>query len=223
MLHGSKQMVTLVTVVTAMVVGLTSCASAPSGKPKQQEQSANQDPIEENRTRVGTSALALVAAARAQVGVTTGYDAGYFRLAYPGGDVPLSTGVCSDVVVRALRAMKIDLQQRIHEDMRANFSEYPQKWGLKKPDANIDHRRVPNLVTYCSRRGYSLPVTTNPSDYLPGDIVAMGVPGVQGHIGIVSDQSTNGRPLFIHNVGAGTKEEDVLFAWTITGHYRIVR
>jgi uncharacterized protein len=169
-----------------------------------------------------TPAFLLVAAARAQVGVTTGYDPAYRSLAYPGGDVPTTTGVCSDVVVRALRTLGIDLQQKIHDDMRANFSAYPHKWGLKRPDPNIDHRRVPNLVTYFSRRGYSVPVTHDIQDYLPGDIVAMGVPGVQGHIGIVSDRIANGHPLFIHNVGAGTKEEDVLFAWTITGHYRVM-
>ena len=178
------------------------------------------------RARVTTNtpaatAIKLVEAARRQVGVTTGYDPGYVRLAYPGGDVPIQTGVCSDVVVRALRGLGIDLQVRVHEDMKANFSKYPRKWGLKKPDTNIDHRRVPNIVTYFSRRGSALPVSANTADYLPGDIVAMKIP--VDHIGIVSDRKTPaGVPLVIHNVGQGAQEEDVLFAWPIVGHYRVV-
>jgi uncharacterized protein len=159
--------------------------------------------------------------ARQQVGVTTGYDPSYVRLAYPGGDVPIQTGVCSDVVIRALRGLGIDLQVRVHEDMRANFSKYPKRWGLKRPDTNIDHRRVPNLATYFTRRGYSLAVTQNAANYKPGDIVAMKIP--VDHIGIVSDRTTpDGVPLVIHNVGAGAQEEDVLFRWKIVGHYRVV-
>ena len=159
-------------------------------------------------------------AARSQVGVTTGYDPSYVALMYPGGDVDLATGVCSDVIVRALRVLGIDLQQRIHEDMRANFSRYPRRPGRTTPDANIDHRRVSNIAAYFTRRGYSLPVTRSSGDYLPGDIVAMKIP--LDHIGIVSDRRIDGRPLVIHNVGDGAKEEDVLFAWTIIGHYRVV-
>jgi uncharacterized protein len=165
------------------------------------------------------AAAKLVVSARAQVGVTTGYDPSYVRLAYPGGDVPMNTGVCTDVVIRAFRKLDIDLQVNVHKDMRANFSKYPKKWGLKKPDTNIDHRRVPNLATYFTRRGYELPVTTNPADYLPGDVVAIKLP--LDHIGIVSDRkSANGTPLLIHNVGNGAQEEDVLFAWKVVGHYR---
>jgi uncharacterized protein len=168
----------------------------------------------------GTDAQRLVAAARAQVGVTTGYDPAYVALAYPGGDVPASTGVCSDVVVRALRTLGIDLQERIHRDIVANRSAYPKKWGLKKADTNIDHRRVGNIATYFARRGYSLPVSSDPKQYKPGDIVAMKIP--LDHIGIVSDRSKDGRPLVIHNVGSGTQEEDVLFEWKIVGHYRVL-
>jgi uncharacterized protein len=172
-------------------------------------------------TMIVTLAMRLVDAARSQVGVTTGYDPRYVGISYPGGDVPLRTGVCSDVVVRALRGVGIDLQVRIHQDMKVNFSKYPRKWGLKKPDTNIDHRRVPNIATYFTRRGYALPVTANPADYSPGDIVAMKIP--VDHIGIVSDRTTAaGMPLVIHNVGNGTQEEDVLFAWQIVGHYRVV-
>ena len=163
----------------------------------------------------------LVEEGRKQVGVTTGYDPSYVRLSYPGGDVPASTGVCSDVVVRALRGLGIDLQERIHKDMKANFRAYSTKWGLKKPDRNIDHRRVRNISTYFARRGYSLAVSNNPADYRPGDIVSLQIP--LDHIGIVSDRQKNGRPLLIHNVGQGTQEEDVLFEWKIVGHYRVLR
>ncbi len=165
-------------------------------------------------------ALRLVAAARAQVGVTTGYDPAYAALAYPGGDVNKSTGVCSDVIVRALRILGIDLQERIHRDIVANRSAYPKKWGLKKADTNIDHRRVGNIATYFTRRGYSLPISLDPTQYQPGDIVAMKIP--LDHIGIVSDRTKDGRPLVIHNVGAGAQEEDVLFEWKIVGHYRVL-
>ncbi len=161
-------------------------------------------------------------AARAQIGVTTGYDPAYRKLAYPGGDVPAATGVCCDVVIRALRrAHAFDLQQAVHEDMRAAFSAYPQNWGLKKPDANIDHRRVPNLRTFFRRRGWSLKVSASATDYRPGDIVTWELGNGLVHIGIVSDQrAQSGTPLAIHNIGRGAQEEDVLFAWTITGHYR---
>lgn len=113
----------------------------------------------------------LVEAARTQVGVTLGYDPAYRRIAYPGGDVPLATGVCTDVVIRALRAQGLDLQQRVHEDMRRHFSAYPRHWGLKRPDPNIDHRRVPNLMTWFDRQGLSLKVGQAAADYQPGDIV----------------------------------------------------
>lgn len=164
----------------------------------------------------------VAVAARAQIGVTTGYDPAYRKLAYPGGDVPASTGVCCDVVIRALRtAHGFDLQKAVHEDMRAAFAAYPKKWGLKKPDANIDHRRVPNLQTFFQRRGWSIAVTTAGADYQPGDIVTWDLGNGLAHIGIVSDRSAkSGTPLAIHNIGRGAQQEDVLFAWTITGHYR---
>lgn len=163
----------------------------------------------------------LVAAARAQVGVTTGYDPAYRRLAYPGGDVPRATGVCADVVVRALRATGLDLQQAVHEDMAKNFTAYPKNWGLKKPDTNIDHRRVPNLATWFTRAGWSLPVSKRAADYAPGDIVTWDIGGGLKHIGVVSDKRTaTGEPRVIHNIGAGAAEEAVLFAWPITGRFR---
>ena len=165
----------------------------------------------------------VVEAARRQIGVTVGYDPTYRKIGYPGGDVPMESGVCTDVIIRALRdARKIDLQKLVHEDMKSNFSSYPQMWGLKAPDANIDHRRVPNLQCYFKRKGYALPVSKNAADYKPGDIVTVMVGGKLPHIMIVSDRkSAAGVPLAIHNIGSGTQEEDVLFAYPLTGHYRI--
>jgi uncharacterized protein len=175
--------------------------------------------------RSGTSAVdptvrALLKGAYAQVGVTVSYDAGYARLDYPGGDVDLATGVCTDVVVRAYRSIGIDLQQLVHEDMKRSFSSYPARWGLKRPDPNIDHRRVGNLQAFFSRRGTSLTPSSDASAYRPGDLVTWNL-GRLPHIGIVSDRTgSNGAPLIIHNVGRGTLVEDVLFSWPITGHYR---
>ncbi|MDP3630124.1 MAG: DUF1287 domain-containing protein [Actinomycetota bacterium] len=164
----------------------------------------------------------FAAAAAKQVGVTVSYDASYVQLAYPGGDVPLETGVCTDVVVRAMREMGTDLQVEIHEDMAAAFGEYPRTWGLSEPDPNIDHRRVPNLRVYFDRLGKSLPVTSVAADYQPGDIVTWKMPGGRPHVGIVSEKQASGENRFaiIHNAGRGTRVEDVLVAFTITGHYR---
>lgn len=169
------------------------------------------------------NALRLVEAARVQIGATLHYDGSYRTLAYPGGDVPLERGVCTDVVIRALRtAYGMDLQQQVHEDMRRHFSLYPALWGLSRPDRNIDHRRVPNLQTFFRRQGWALPVSQQSSDYRPGDIVTSIIPPHLPHIMIVSDRTTaDGRPLVIHNIGAGTREDDQLFAYAISGHYRI--
>lgn len=163
----------------------------------------------------------LPALARQQIGVTVRYDGSYVQLPYPGGDVPMDYGVCTDVVIRALRKLGFDLQKAVHEDMAAHFSAYPKNWGLKRPDKNIDHRRVPNLRTYFTRQGWALPITDKPGDYQPGDLVTCLVGGNLPHIMIVSDRKTaDGEPLIIHNIGAGTQEEDGLFAYPITGHYR---
>jgi uncharacterized protein YijF (DUF1287 family) len=162
----------------------------------------------------------LLAAAHAQVGVTVRYDAAYARLDYPSGDVPADRGVCTDVVIRAFRALGVDLQQRVHQDMRRHFAAYPALWGLKAPDRNIDHRRVPNLAAYFTRQGTKLPATSDPDDYLPGDIVTWSVPPGLPHIGLISDRRSDGRPLVVHNIGAGTRVEDALFAFPITGHWR---
>ncbi|QEI07715.1 DUF1287 domain-containing protein [Pigmentiphaga aceris] len=163
----------------------------------------------------------LVTEARKQVGVTLSYDPVYRRLSYPGGDVPLHTGVCTDVVIRALRAQGLDLQQSVHEDMRANFSVYPKNWGLSRPDRNIDHRRVPNLMTWFKRQGKQVQTGSQASDFRAGDIVTWDLGRGLTHIGVVSDRRTAaGTPLILHNIGQGTREEDILFEHRITGQYR---
>lgn len=168
------------------------------------------------------SATGLVDAARSQVGVTLSYDPRYERLAYPGGDVPLERGVCTDVVVRAYRKLGADLQVLVHQDMKQAWDVYQKKgrWQMKAPDRNIDHRRVPNLATFFGRHGSSLPVSKDGGNYKPGDIVTWMLPGNLTHIGIVSDRQVGGVPLVIHNIGAGTREENILFAYPVTGHYR---
>ena len=173
--------------------------------------------------QAGTNNVDIVTAARRQIGVTVGYDPAYRKLGYPGGDVPRTSGVCTDVIIRALRdARKVDLQELVHEDMKSSFAKYPQNWGLKKPDANIDHRRVPNLQCYFKRKGWSLKATNTASGYEPGDFVTATVGGRLPHIMIVSDRKApDGTPLVIHNIGAGTKEENCLFTYPLTGHYRM--
>ena len=150
------------------------------------------------------------------------YDPSYFSIDYPNGDVPSGKGVCTDVVIRAYRKVGIDLQQKVHEDMKANFSKYPQKWKLTKPDKNIDHRRVPNLMTFFSRFGEDLTITQNAADYKPGDIVCWNLGGAITHIGVVvNKKSSDGRRfLIVHNIGGGQVMEDVLFSYKIIGHYR---
>ncbi len=157
-----------------------------------------------------------------QTSYTHSYDPAYMKIAYPGGDVPREKGVCTDVVIRAFRAVSVDLQKEVHEDMARNFSLYPQKWGLKKPDTNIDHRRVPNLMTYFKRKGKALSVTDNPKNYLPGDVVAWDLGGGVLHIGIVSNVFTDDRARFhiVHNICCGAQLEDALFSWKVIGHYR---
>ncbi len=166
----------------------------------------------------------LIAAARAQVGVTLHYDPNYTKLSYPNGDVPMERGVCTDVIIRAYRqGLGLDLQKLVHEDMQKNFAAYPQKWGLKEPDSNIDHRRVPNLQTYFSRRHAALPLSTDARDYQPADIITMDLPGHLTHIALIVDDKTSDgqRHLCIHNIGEGAKRQDVLFAFPLTGHYRL--
>ena len=149
------------------------------------------------------------------------YDGSYRQIDYPGGDVPDSIGVCTDVVIRAYRALGLDLQKLVHEDMLGNFIEYAKFWDLSNPDSNIDHRRVPNLQTFFSRKGTALTQSSNPADYQPGELVAWMLPGNLPHIGFVIDQrSVDGqRPLIVHNIGRGPKIEDVLFDFPISGHF----
>ena len=164
----------------------------------------------------------FIDAAVAQAGVTTGYDPSYVRLDYPGGDVPKETGVCSDVIVRAFRGIGIDLQKEVHEDMARAFAQYPKRWGLTRPDSNIDHRRVPNLMTYFGRKQKTVVISNEAGDYHPGDLVTWDLGGGVDHIGIVTDMlsSDAARCLIAHNIGAGARVQDVLFNWRITGHYR---
>lgn len=167
----------------------------------------------------------IISAARKQIGVTVTYDPAYTSLDYPNGDVPADRGVCTDVLIRAFRAgLEKDLQKLVHEDMAKNFVAYPKNWGLSRPDKNIDHRRVPNLQTWFIRQGYqvALPESKEPAGFLPGDIVTCTVPPNLPHVMIVSDKKTaGGVPLVIHNIGRGTAEEDRLFDFTLTGHYRV--
>jgi len=184
-------------------------------------------PPEETETRplpAGSSPkLALVmTGATEQVGKTTGYDPSYQKIAYPNGDVPLETGVCTDVIVRAFRKASVDLQKDIHEDMAKGFAAYPTRWGLSKTDTNIDHRRVPNLQTYFTRQGKSLATDVAGDKFLPGDIVTWDLGTGIDHVGIVVNvwSKPSQRYLIVHNIGAGARMEDVLVAWKITGHYR---
>lgn len=153
------------------------------------------------------------------------YDGSYFSIAYPNGDVPANIGVCTDVVIRVYRALGVDLQVLVHEDMKANFSAYPSKriWGLNSTDKNIDHRRVPNLQAFFKRHGTQLPITNKADDYKAGDLVTWMLPGNLPHIGIVTGRlSKTGNPLIAHNIGAGPQINDMLFKYRITGHYRYV-
>lgn len=167
---------------------------------------------------------AFIANARKQIGITTQYDGSYRKIPYPGGDVPQHIGVCTDVVIRAFRSQGIDLQQLVHEDMVRHFDNYPSQkiWGLRAPDKNIDHRRVPNLVTFFSRKGSLISRSPRPRDLKPGDIVTWMLPGNLPHIGIVSDLKAphTDRFLIIHNIGSGVREEDMLLHFPITGQFR---
>ena len=168
---------------------------------------------------------ALITAARAQLGVTTIYDPAYTRIPYPGGDVPRERGVCTDVIIRAYRdAFGLDLQKLVHEDMAAHFSAYPTRWGLPRPDPNIDHRRVPNLMVFLRRKGMELALSLDPAGFMPGDLVTQMLPGNLPHIALVTSAQAQDqplRPLILQNIGAGAREEDALFAFPLTGHFRL--
>lgn len=177
-------------------------------------------PLAENAPR---EILFMVESARRQTEITKIYDQAYVVLDYPNGDVSEERGACTDVVIRALRAAGVDLQKEVHEDISGNFPLYPQKWGLRKPDKNIDHRRVPNLQMFFARRGKDIATTGDSADYKPGDIVTWDLNGKgMTHIGVVSNlwNEQTKRFLVIHNIGRGAEAQDVLFDWQITGHYR---
>lgn len=172
----------------------------------------------------GVSGRDLASAAKAQIGVTRYYDGRYRTLAYPGGDPPMDRGVCSDVVIRAYRPFGIDLQVLVHEDMSRAWNEYPNLWHMRSTDRNIDHRRVPNLATFFRRHGQCLSINKDREAFLPGDIVTWQLVSGVPHVGIVSSEpSKAGTPLVIHNIGSGTRLEDCLFDFRITGHYRYPR
>lgn len=166
----------------------------------------------------------FVAAAIERTHHVVRYDPAYIQIPYPGGDVPAGTGVCTDEVIRSYRAVGIDLQKEVHEDMVKNFAAYPHSWRwlAARPDANIDHRRVPNLMVFFQRNGQSLPITSRAEDYSPGDLVTWDLGRGVPHIGIVVDRKSaqSGRYMIVHNIGQGPQMEDVLFNWKITGHYR---
>lgn len=166
----------------------------------------------------------MIAAARSQIGVTLAYDPSYQGMEFPGGDIPRTSGVCTDVVIRALRdAWGIDLQLAVNRDMKADFAAYPKIWGLRTTDRNIDHRRVPNLETLFMRLGAARPLASDPGGFEPGDIISWrltgsGVP----HIGIAGDViGASDAPQIIHNIGWGTREEDMLFDHQLNGHFRL--
>jgi uncharacterized protein YijF (DUF1287 family) len=163
----------------------------------------------------------LLAAAHERTTHTVRYDPAYVRIAYPNGDVPADTGVCTDEIIRIYRAVGIDLQKLVHEDMQQNRAAYPRFGNYGGTDTNIDHRRVPNLMVFFGRKGKSLPVTNRVEDYAPGDLVTWDLGGNVPHIGILVDTKSpqSGRYMIVHNIGRGPKMEDVLFDWKITGHY----
>lgn len=195
---------------------LTGCASFSAQVQPVKENALAAQPTKQNAKITPTEKL--IAAAQEQVGVTTEYDPAYVKLAYPNGDVPSKTGVCADVIVRAFRQVGLDLQKELHEDMKLSFAKYPKKWGTKSPDTNIDHRRVPNLMTWFDRKGKTIPLSS--TDYQPGDVVAWDLGGGLTHIGLVSDSKADKNYKIIHNIGAGAQLEDRLFAWKVIGHFR---
>lgn len=201
----------------ALGVLLIAAAPIPVPVPREKPQSVSSSAFATN-----DFGRRLAEAAIGQTEAHVTYDPSYERLAYPGGDVAPDKGVCADVVIRAYRALRIDLQVLVHRDMVRAFARYPHRWGLTRTDTNIDHRRVPNLETFFRRQGRALTVSEAPGDYRPGDLVSWVVAGSLPHIGIVTGRHSpdGARPLMVHNIGQGPKVEDVLFAFPITGHFR---
>ena len=193
--------------------------SPPAAQSSAASESTARPPVRQN---LPAHVRTIIAASRERISLGEIYDPNYYTISYPGGDVANDRGVCTDVVIRAYRHLGIDFQKLIHEDMRQNFSAYPRLWGNKSTDRNIDHRRVPNIETFLTRRGASLPIIDRASDYRAGDLVTWRLTGGLPHIGIVSDRNVprSDRPLILHNIGAGTAEDDILFTYPIVGHFR---
>jgi len=166
--------------------------------------------------------LAAAALERTQQNIV--YDADYYKISYPNGDIPEGKGVCTDLVVRSYRALGIDLQQLVYHDMKDNFRIYPQLWELKEPDTNIDHRRVPNLQRFFSRFGQEIELKEVPSadDFDYGDVVAWRLPHRATHIGVVVPGPGDRRDekWIVHNIGGGPEWEDKLTEYQVIGHYR---
>ena len=211
-----------------LLPAICSCADAEKSSPAAKDSGAEERlaPSSPRRTAGSPSdtfAQKIAAAAMKRTEAEVRYEPAYVAIDYPGGDVPSDTGVCTDVVIRSLRKVGIDLQKEVHQDMRAHFSAYPKNWGAKRPDRNIDHRRVPNLQRYLERHGAALGVTDDAKNYLPGDLVAWDLTG-RGlwHIGIVVDNPmAPGKTAIVHNIGSGPVLQDCLFDWKIIGHYRL--
>lgn len=200
-----------ISIYLLLIIGFSACKI----------QAATEKKYQKSKVIISASNLKLIMSLNEQILKTKSYDPAYKELSYPNGDVALETGVCADVVVRALRSIHVDLQKEIHEDMLLAFAAYPKQWDLKKPDKNIDHRRVLNIMKFLERKNKELPITALADEYLPGDIVAWKLPNNLYHIGMVSDElNENGIPIIIHNIGSGTLKADVLFNWKIIGHYR---
>jgi uncharacterized protein YijF (DUF1287 family) len=199
-----------------------SASSVPISKAQKSSPPAETQQVRPLPADASPQLVQLVNAAVDQPHFTTSYDASYVSIDYPGGDVPLDRGACTDVLIRAFRKAGVDLQKEVHEDMKANFGAYPKKWGLSATDSNIDHRRVQNLMTFFERKGKSVGVSTDSATYNPGDVVTWDLGNGQTHTGMVTNLwSTEAkRYLIVHNIGAGAQIEDVLFAWRVTGHYR---
>lgn len=198
-----------------LVLALCACCGLAQASPQEVESSRQHMPLD------STFAARLVHAALDRTSHVVRYDGAYVKLAYPQGDVPEGTGVCTDEVIRSYRELGFDLQKLVHEDMKAHFRAYPQQWGLPGPDANIDHRRVPNLQAFFKRHDAALPVSKNPADYRPGDLVTCTVAGRLPHIMlVVPNPQGEGRPWVVHNIGQGPQLEDRLLEFPLTGHYR---
>ncbi|HWC77637.1 MAG TPA: DUF1287 domain-containing protein [Blastocatellia bacterium] len=210
-------------ILGAALAALSAVASSVGCRPQASAEPSTAAPYSQTSVAINSPTLKLVInAAVEQTEYTVFYDPAYVKLRYPGGDVPRERGVCSDVIVRAFRKAGVDLQKEVHEDMKRSFSAYPQKWGLRGPDPNIDHRRVPNLMTFFRRVNKEIRLSSEAADYLPGDVVAWDLGNGLLHIGIVSNVTERAGTRFniVHNIGSGARIEDVLFSWKIIGHYR---